>query len=230
MSGNDDNLLARWSRRKQAAQRQEPSPPCGERVAPKELDEGYSGEEPGAGDPSPNPSPQGEEEPPEPLPRIEDLTADSDISPFLRAGVPEALKTAALRRAWSLDPAIRDYVGPAEYAHDFNNPATVPGFGSGPAWDPSTAAEFARKIVNRAGEADSGQTVSNPREPAAEPELHAVRLDAYPDPSPEHRDRASSAEMPDPATSSKEPLHADERPAHEVASVTPARHGGAMPR
>jgi hypothetical protein len=33
-----------------------------------------------------------------------------------------------LRRAWSLDPAIRDFIGPADYAWDFNAPDGVPGF------------------------------------------------------------------------------------------------------
>src|SRR5688572_28804209 len=40
-------------------------------------------------------------ETPEPLPRVEDLKPESDLSAFLRKGVPEALKLAALRRMWS---------------------------------------------------------------------------------------------------------------------------------
>lgn len=63
------------------------------------------------------------------LPDIESLTAESDISAFLQRGVPEALKNAALRRIWSADPAIRDFIGPVDYQWDFNDPAGVPGFG-----------------------------------------------------------------------------------------------------
>jgi hypothetical protein len=63
----------------------------------------------------------------EPLPRLEDLTPESDLSAFLRKGVPEALKLAALRRMRSLDPAIRDYVGPADYRCDFNDPSAKAG-------------------------------------------------------------------------------------------------------
>jgi hypothetical protein len=59
---------------------------------------------------------------------VESLTADSDFAAFLREEVPAALRNAALRRAWSLDPAIRDFVGPADYAWDFNAPGGVPGF------------------------------------------------------------------------------------------------------
>jgi Protein of unknown function (DUF3306) len=54
------------------------------------------------------------------LPNIEDLTAESDITAFLRKGVPEALKRLALRRMWALDPAIRDFVEVAENQWDFN--------------------------------------------------------------------------------------------------------------
>ncbi len=63
------------------------------------------------------------------LPDIETLTAESDITLFLKKGVPEALKNAALRRMWSADAAIRDYIGPVDYQWDFNDPAGVPGFG-----------------------------------------------------------------------------------------------------
>jgi hypothetical protein len=64
------------------------------------------------------------------LPRIEALTAASDVTVFLRPGVPEALRKAALRRAWLVDPAIRDFVGHArDYAYDWNVPGGVPGHG-----------------------------------------------------------------------------------------------------
>jgi hypothetical protein len=63
------------------------------------------------------------------LPPIESIAADTDITAFLRPGVPADLAQAALRRAWVADPAIRDFVGPAENAWDFNAPDGVPGFG-----------------------------------------------------------------------------------------------------
>jgi len=61
------------------------------------------------------------------LPNIDDLTANSDITGFLRKGVPEALQRLALRRMWSLDPAIRDFVEIAENQWDFNAPGGIPG-------------------------------------------------------------------------------------------------------
>jgi hypothetical protein len=64
------------------------------------------------------------------LPSLESITAQSDIRVFLQAGVPSALRHAALRRVWSADPAIRDFVGLSENAWDFNAPDSLPGFGS----------------------------------------------------------------------------------------------------
>jgi hypothetical protein len=63
------------------------------------------------------------------LPSIESIDATTDIRPFLDACVPEELTRAALRSTWSADPAIRDFVGIAESQWDFNDPASIPGFG-----------------------------------------------------------------------------------------------------
>jgi hypothetical protein len=46
-----------------------------------------------------------------------------------KPGVPEDLARAALRRVWSLDPAIRDFVGLSENSWDFNAPGAMDGFG-----------------------------------------------------------------------------------------------------
>jgi hypothetical protein len=63
------------------------------------------------------------------LPPIESIVADSDIRQFLQAQVPEELTRAALRSAWTADPAIRDFVGIAENQWDFNDHAAMSGFG-----------------------------------------------------------------------------------------------------
>jgi hypothetical protein len=64
------------------------------------------------------------------LPPIESMTATSDVRAFLAPGVPEDLTRAALRRAWVIDPTIRDFVGLAENQWDFTKPDAIPGFGS----------------------------------------------------------------------------------------------------
>jgi len=63
------------------------------------------------------------------LPPIESITAASGIRGFLAPGVPAELSRAALRRAWTTDPAIRDFVGLAESQWDFTMPDAVPGSG-----------------------------------------------------------------------------------------------------
>ena len=124
MSGPDDTdrdsgFLARWSQRKQEAKQPEPKQdaPAGDNV-----------------ESSGSPAPQGDDAAPEfdlsTLPKLEELTGSTDITAFLRKGVPEHLRNAALQKSWALDPAIRNYVNPAlEYAYDWNAPGGVPGGG-----------------------------------------------------------------------------------------------------
>src|SRR6202040_522059 len=63
------------------------------------------------------------------LPSIESITAETDIRNFLAPFVPPALTRAALRRVWTTDPKIRDFVGLADYDWDFNAPGSMAGFG-----------------------------------------------------------------------------------------------------
>jgi hypothetical protein len=64
------------------------------------------------------------------LPSLDSIGADSDLSMFMQPGVPALLKRAALRRAWTSDPAIRDFRGPQETDWDFAAPDDIPGFGT----------------------------------------------------------------------------------------------------
>jgi hypothetical protein len=63
------------------------------------------------------------------LPSIDSITADTDIVAFLKTDVPTELTRAALRRAWTTDPAIRNFIGTAENQWDFNDPNGIAGFG-----------------------------------------------------------------------------------------------------
>ncbi len=63
------------------------------------------------------------------LPSIDQITSATDLTAFPRKEYPQELTRAALRRAWSADAAIRDFVGLAENAWDFNDPNAMPGFG-----------------------------------------------------------------------------------------------------
>jgi Protein of unknown function (DUF3306) len=66
------------------------------------------------------------------LPSLDSITAATDIRAFLGPGVPKELARAALRRAWSADPAIRDFKGLAENDWDFTDPNAMAGFGELP--------------------------------------------------------------------------------------------------
>src|ERR1700754_4802344 len=115
---SDEEFLKRWSRRKQEAKAAAPAPPT---PAAEIKDEAISSAPAAAPEPEIDLSN---------LPPIDSITAATDITEFLRKGIPAELSRAALRRAWAADPAIRDFVGLAENAWDFNDPNAMPGFGA----------------------------------------------------------------------------------------------------
>ena len=112
-SGDNRSFLARWSQRKHEAKQPDRDAPSVDADVPAvPVAEGDAAQEFDLSS----------------LPKLEDLTATTDITAFLRKGVPESLRNAALKKFWALDPAIRDYVNPAlEYAYDWNTPGGVPG-------------------------------------------------------------------------------------------------------
>lgn len=236
MSGGNEGPFARWSRRKLAT-RPNDAPAANEKKhAPSQ-----SGEEIEAGAPAPqSASPEATAsadvesvELSEPLPRIEDLTAESDLAAFLREGVPLALKIAAMRKMWSLNPAIRDYVGPAEYAWDFNQPGSMAGFG--PLETKETVVSFLSKTV-RATETGADEAATGPQAPPA------ANAGPYPD-MPQNGDADAEAEVPPPAaepvrSDQESPQSSDAAQGSEDARATEAtnrpvtvqRHGSALPR
>src|SRR5437660_284453 len=115
---NNEEFLARWSRRK--------------REARAVVDVPLTTEPAEAPDPVPSAAAENAaaaEVDLSSLPPIESITAATDVTAFLRKGIPPELSRAALRRAWASDPTIRDFVGLAENAWDFNDPNAMPGFG-----------------------------------------------------------------------------------------------------
>jgi hypothetical protein len=108
-----ENFLSRWARRKSDA----------EAVSPMESSVAPQPDIKAEGSPDP------ENLDLESLPSLDSITETTDISGFLRSGVPPELTRSALRQAWASDPAIRDFIGIAENQWDFNDPNTIPGFG-----------------------------------------------------------------------------------------------------
>ncbi|MEN9709060.1 MAG: hypothetical protein RIQ68_1468 [Pseudomonadota bacterium] len=118
MSADEDrNFLARWSQRKREVAKQaaaQPVAPASEAAVPA--------------------VPEEEDFDLSLLPKLEELTPSTDLTLFFKKGVPEVLRNAALRKMWTLDPAIRDYRSEAlDYAYDWNAPGGVPGGGDLPA-------------------------------------------------------------------------------------------------
>ena len=194
MSEEGEGFLSRWSRRKRA------------------VVEGRSPEE--AAPPAPLEA-KPEAPPAEPeddfdlasLPPIESLTIESDFKAFLHRKVPLDLRAAALRRAWSLDPAIRDFIGPADYAWDFNAPDGVPGFALELGGD-------AMKLLSHALGLDA--PAPKPEEDKA-PEAPAMAEAPAPEAAPEAPGLAIAEAAPEAAA------------APETLTERPRRHGSALP-
>lgn len=117
MSTGDGNFLSRWSQRKHEATLPDSETPVEQATeipteSPQRAAESTAEEEFDLSS----------------LPKLEDVAEGTDITGFLKNGVPESVRNAALRKSWALDPAIRNYVNPAlEYAYDWNTPGGVPG-------------------------------------------------------------------------------------------------------
>jgi hypothetical protein len=127
-----EGFIARWSRRKRAAEEDaEATSPAPEVEA--ESARADEADRPQSNVPAGGSAARESQQPlfdASTLPPIETITAESDIRAFLAPGVPAELTRAALRRAWSADPKIRDFVGLADYDWDFNAPGAITGFGS----------------------------------------------------------------------------------------------------
>jgi hypothetical protein len=159
------------------------------------------------------------------LPSIESITSGTDIRAFLAPGIPPQLTRAALRRAWLVDPAIRDFVGLAENAWDFNAPDTVPGFGSS-----IPAADLRRMMASFSSENPQGDEDASPSEgePLTEPEV-SPPPDTQPPPV-----AANAAEVVDEESPPEDAADGDAALQKEAADERPMRpgprHGGALPR
>jgi len=212
-----DNFLSRWSRRKQ------------------EAGEGKEKEKNETGEPLAAPAPENQQAKPaapgaapspefdvESLPPIESISAETDITAFMRTGVSETLKHAALRRAWASDPAIRNFVGLNENFWDAAGPDGIPGFGD---LDPNLDVrrmiseifgEAPRQDASLHSEADKvadSSTLPIPNQPkvADPPPPHAATAEVIPQ---RNENAAAQTESPEPTPEKK----------------FSRRHGGAMPK
>lgn len=93
---NPADFFARWSRLKRQAHK----PPALANAVPKDA-AALTGT------------------PPPELPSVESLTAESDYTVFMRPGVAEATRNAALQRLWRSDPVFANLDGLVEYGEDY---------------------------------------------------------------------------------------------------------------
>jgi len=152
------------------------------------------------------------------LPPIESIDAGTDITGFLKPGVPPDLTRAALRRAWSADPAIRDFVGLSENSWDFNA-GNVPGFGS---ISPEEVARLFEHLEKFAG----GEMTKTEPAAAAEPAESAT-----PDKRDAESGPATQLATNETARTVQSEKDASSRATEEEQSSPPPqrRHGGALP-
>lgn len=122
-----EGFLSRWARVKAETKKAEPEGPlpapakCGEEAAEDQ-----------------------EQAMPE-LPSIESLTKDSDFSAFLGAGVPEALRKAALSKLWASDPLFSRAEVYDLHMGDYNQPALTEAV--------KTAWQFGKGMVDKLDDA-----------------------------------------------------------------------------
>ena len=210
-----EGFLSRWSRRKRGLEPEAPEPEAA---------------------PAATPAPHAQPTPvvPEPeeefdlsaLPPVESLGAGSDLSAFLHAKVPAALRQAAMRRVWAADPGIRDFIGPADYAWDYNAPDGVPGFSLG-----LGDVDVKKLLAQAIGEPEKPEPeAADPSSGEEQPEAAASEAIAAAEPPlaeesvrlTEAASQLISEEAPEPEPQPRE----EEQP----APTPPRRHGGAMPR
>jgi hypothetical protein len=171
------------------------------------------------------------------LPKVDELTVESDITAFLDKRVPALLRNAALSRMWSLDPTIRDFIEVAENQWNWNIPGGAPFYeemlpGSAGntliadatsaisrlASDPVKVAEPGPSLADASDQAPKPAPVEPLANPAAmPPEISSETSVAQEQIAPRLAQREPAAAIPDAVQD------------HAAAQPARRRHGGALP-
>lgn len=226
----DENVLARWSRLKREASKNE----AAERevpVAPQKADRPVAaGTAENTAEKTSVPPPAGKSSArtfdPDSLPPIDSISATSDIRSFLQAGVPEDLTRAALRRVWSADPEIREFIGLAENQWDFTDPLGVPGFGS-----LESTGDIRDLVAQATGEvrdaAESLLDTSGPAEPSGPPTAVVDQASGMPEGIPTGAENTRVAEE---ETGAVAAMQYDEAPSDNGSPPNRRTRGRALPQ
>ncbi len=193
-----EGFLSRWSKRKAELRQQEQKQPVADAAPLSEAEEEIDLAT---------------------LPSIDSLTADSDFSLFLRKGVPLALRNAALRKLWLIEPSVVNYKALVEYNWDF----TAPGYGDLLPTD--NVAEMAKQVFSGFSQVPQVE----PAEPAKADAALAEPQQALPAPEEQPLEQQLPEQrLPEQRIAEAAPAERAAQPAPESAPLR-RRHGGALP-
>jgi hypothetical protein len=212
-----ENFISRWSRRKREAadeKSQSEQPDIADAAKETDRTASLSSEE------SKLAKADSAEFDPASLPPIESIEAGTDITAFMRAGVPSELRRAALRRAWSAESSIRDFVGLNEnYWSDATGPAGVAGFG-----DLDPGVDVKRMVSDLFGEsppqAEHDSSNASGASAAVSRPANEAKPASVPDPNTTEGGRSDVTKI---AASQNDP------PDDAVEQRAARRHGSALP-
>jgi hypothetical protein len=142
--------------------------------------------------------------------------------------VPDAWRQAALKRVWTSDPAISQFIGLAENSWDWNVPDGVPGFG--PLSPNHDVAQLLARVIGQVPEGDTPETVETAATPA-DFELPEPSGDVPAEPQPSGAVMTASPEHSG-AISDLQPAAWDDQAAAltEQQLLRRRRGGGALPQ
>ena len=215
-----ENFLTRWSRRKAEAEQ----PADRAHDANEKLDQQKQPDDVAAE--AKNEEDKKEEVDLSKLPSIESIGPETDIRAFLQKGIPPELTRAALRRVWTSDPAIRNFIGIAENQYDFATGSDIPGFG------PLTPADDVARMVSqitREGVPRPPSPSEPEPSPEAEAEVEVPQQSTEPaqvaenSPAPQQLAALEDGPLEDAAAQQIEANEEEDSPASHS-------HGGALPR
>jgi len=213
-----ENFITRWSRRKREA--------VDEKTQPENTNTKHAAKSAPGDDPSLKSPESGAATPPmtefdvASLPPIESIKAGTDISAFMRSGVPSALRHAALRRAWSADPSIRDFVGLNENFWDAVGPGEIPGFGD---LDPNL--DVKRMVSKLFGENTSEKPKADSSNASAAPSVASERKVEASQVAEAHLNTGSADLSQETKIAAAQNEPSQDRPEQKPVR----RHGGALP-
>jgi hypothetical protein len=235
------DFLSRWARRKQATQaagRAQGPPDADSPVAPEQAAGSGAPESRDTSDTSASKPELGTPEfDPGSLPAIESITAETDIRAFLKAGVPTELTRAALRRVWTSDPKIRNFVGLADYDWDFNAPGSMAGFGPLEGAE-ALRAQMARRLVPDRTEDEAAEMSDRGHGAKQEVGTSDDSARARPEQSTQVITEDSALQKNEPAREEDDPAHLEHEytavqqqseKSEDVQSIARRRHGRALP-